>query len=122
MGVGAGGTNHGVYSLSLNKWMIYGKATASTANTAYNIHTVKHGDTLWAIAAKYLGKGSRYPEIVKLNNLKTNVLYTGQVLKIPKKQTIEYRHIFRACAHHIGVYRLVFLFMIEISRKRRFVL
>ena len=50
-----------------------------------NIHTVKHGDTLWAISEKYLGKGNRYKEIVALNNLKTNVLYTGQVLKIPEK-------------------------------------
>lgn len=61
-----------------------GKATAPTA-TAYKTYTVKHGDTLWAIAETYLGKGSSYPEIVKLNSLKTNVLYTGQVLKIPKK-------------------------------------
>ena len=33
----------------------------------------------------YLGKGSRYTEIVKLNGLKSNVLYTGQVLQIPEK-------------------------------------
>ena len=49
------------------------------------VHTVTHGDTLWSIAEKYLGKGSRFPEIVKLNSLKSNVLYTGQVLKLPEK-------------------------------------
>ena len=43
------------------------------------------GDTLWQIAETYLGKGSRYTEIVKLNGLKSNVLYTGQVLALPEK-------------------------------------
>ena len=47
--------------------------------------TVKHGDTLWQIAQTYLGKGSRYTEIVKLNGLKSNMLKTGQVLELPEK-------------------------------------
>ena len=51
----------------------------------YRIHTVVHGDTLWAIAKKYLGNGSRYKEIVSLNGLKSNVLYSGMKLKIPNK-------------------------------------
>ena len=51
----------------------------------YRIHTVVHGDTLWAIAKKYLGNGSRYKEIASLNGLKSNVLYSGMKLKIPNK-------------------------------------
>lgn len=51
----------------------------------YRIHTVTHGDTLWAIAKKYLGNGSRYKEIVSLNGLKSNVIYSGMKLKIPNK-------------------------------------
>lgn len=51
----------------------------------YRIHTVMHGDTLWAIAKKYLGNGSRYKEIVSLNGLKSNVIYSGMKLKIPNK-------------------------------------
>ena len=51
----------------------------------YRIHTVVHGDTLWAISKKYLGNGSRYKEIVSLNGLKSNVLYSGMKLKIPNK-------------------------------------
>ena len=49
----------------------------------YRIHTVTHGDTLWTIAKKYLGNGSRYKEIVSLNELKSNVIYSGQKLNIP---------------------------------------
>ena len=51
----------------------------------YRVHTVVHGDTLWAIARKYLGNGSRYKEIVSLNGLKSNVIYSGMKLKIPNK-------------------------------------
>jgi len=37
------------------------------------------------IAEKYLGNGVRYPEIKKLNNLDSDTIFTGQVLKIPEK-------------------------------------
>ena len=50
---------------------------------AYRVHTVVKGDTLWDIAAKYLGNGSRYPEIKTLNGLKSNTIYSGWKLKIP---------------------------------------
>ena len=50
---------------------------------SYRTHTVVKGDTLWEIAKKYLGNGSRYPEIKALNNLKSNVIYSGWKLKIP---------------------------------------
>lgn len=55
------------------------------AEESYRVHTVVHGDTLWAIAQKYLGKGARYTEIVKLNGLKSNVIYSGMKLKVPNK-------------------------------------
>ena len=51
----------------------------------YRVHTVVHGDTLWKISAQYLGDGSRYREIVKLNGLSTNVIYSGMKLKIPNQ-------------------------------------
>lgn len=50
----------------------------------YIIYTVKKGDSLWKIAAKYLGNGAKYPEIKTLNNLKGNTVYVGQKLKIKK--------------------------------------
>jgi len=61
------------------------KAITPKAETVGRTYTVKHGDTLWQIAQTYLGKGSRYTEIVKLNGLKSNMLKTGQVLQIPEK-------------------------------------
>jgi len=49
-------------------------------------HTVVSGDTLWNIAKKNLGDGSRYGEIFDLNKdkIKTpNLIYPGQVLILP---------------------------------------
>ena len=54
-----------------------------TTKETYRVHTVVKGDTLWDIAKKYLGNGSRYPEIKTLNNLKSDTIYSGQKLKIP---------------------------------------
>ena len=48
----------------------------------YISYTVQKGDSLWKITAEYLGNGARYKEIVAFNNLKTNSLKVGQVLKI----------------------------------------
>ena len=62
-----------------------GKAITPKAETAGRTHTVGHGDTLWQIAQTYLGKGSRYTEIVKLNGQGSNVLYTGQAPALPEK-------------------------------------
>lgn len=54
--------------------------------TEYTTHTVKAGDRLWNIARKYLGKGTLYTEIMKLNGLTSSNLKVGQVLKVaPKK-------------------------------------
>ena len=63
---------------------IYPEKAAEPTDSGYTIHTVVRGDTLWAIAQKYLGKGTRYPEIKELNGLTSNVIYRGMKLKIPK--------------------------------------
>lgn len=58
---------------------------ASTAPAA-KTYTVKKGDSLWAIAARYYGKGSEYTKIVNANTDKIsnpNRIYPGQVLTLP---------------------------------------
>ena len=58
---------------------------ASTAPTA-KTYTVKAGDSLWAIAAKYYGNGADYNKIFNANTDKIsnpNLIYVGQVLTIP---------------------------------------
>lgn len=72
--------NPGTYVFSNDGVAIY---PAETSEVTYRIHTVVKGDTLWDIAQKYLGNGSRYPEIKTLNDLKSNVIYSGWKLKIP---------------------------------------
>ena len=69
----------GTYVFTNDGVAIYPEKAAET----YHIHTVVKGDTLWDIAKKYLGDGSRYPEIKTLNDLKSNVIYSGWKLKIP---------------------------------------
>lgn len=52
------------------------------------LHTVEKGDTLWAIAEKTLGNGSRYTEIFEANRpmlSDPDKIYPGQVLRIPAK-------------------------------------
>lgn len=73
-------------------------ATASITNTNSNrpveksvpkTYTVQNGDSLWKIAQKYLGNGSRWNEIYTYNNNKSiiggnpNLIRAGQVLSIP---------------------------------------
>lgn len=49
------------------------------------IHEVVKGDTLSAIAGKYLGDASRASEIRRLNDLATDILRIGRKLIIPKR-------------------------------------
>lgn len=49
-------------------------------------YTVQKGDSLWAIAKKYYGNGSKYTVIAEANKDKIknpNLIYPGQVLTIP---------------------------------------
>ncbi|MCF7626053.1 LysM peptidoglycan-binding domain-containing protein [Holdemanella sp. SCCA2] len=53
---------------------------SSVKNTGEINYVVQKGDNLWTIANKY---DTTISDIKKLNNLKTNTLQIGQVLKIP---------------------------------------
>lgn len=58
---------------------------SAASGPSYVEYTVKKGDSLWAIAAKLLGDGSRYTEIKELSGLTSDTIYAGNVLKVPAK-------------------------------------
>lgn len=49
------------------------------------MHTVKPGETLWGIAQRYLGSGSRYPELTGYRSGNPSLIYPGEVIKIPRR-------------------------------------
>ena len=61
----------------------FGKQS-NASNVGYFVYVVKKGDTLWSIAQRYLGIGYKYKEIKELNALKSDTIYAGQTLKIPR--------------------------------------
>ena len=55
-------------------------------NTAHELteYVTQQDDTLWALARRFLGDGSRWPEIAELNgNLDPKTVCEGMLLKIP---------------------------------------
>lgn len=58
-------------------------ASANEAAKKTKTYTVKKGDTLWDIAAKYLKNGSRYVEIMSLSKITSTTIHVGQVLTLP---------------------------------------
>lgn len=87
------------YSLSYERLAGYGRpdfgtATVPATNTSTNVstntstnyttYTVKKGDSLWGIAKKLLGSGTKYTQIQKANGLSSSLIRVGQKLKIPK--------------------------------------
>ena len=59
---------------------------STTEQATVRTHTVKRGDTLWALAAKYYGSGAKYPTIYEANKDKIknpNIIQVGWVLVIP---------------------------------------
>lgn len=48
------------------------------------VYTVVYGDTLIKISEKYYDDPNKYVEIKRVNNLRTNKIFPGQELRIPK--------------------------------------
>lgn len=76
----------GAEKAGINTWVdVSALAVVGASNSGAKSYTVKKGDTLWGIAATFLGSGVRYPEIQAVNGLTSDVIKTGQLLKIPVK-------------------------------------
>ncbi|MBS4172127.1 LysM peptidoglycan-binding domain-containing protein [Bacillus sp. FJAT-49736] len=100
------------YTISLKKYVSYAaqkvkiaksssKKSSSKKNVAIKssktrsnnkqqpkVYKLVKGDSLWKVAQKFLGSGSRWPEIQKLNNIPTSKLKKlpiGMSIKIPPK-------------------------------------
>lgn len=59
------------------------KTRPTTGKETPKTYTVKSGETLWAIAKKHLGDGSKYTQLAKINNLSNpNNIKVGQVIKL----------------------------------------
>ena len=75
-----------VLPLGLTKYdmeAITGKKEPVEEQTAeYITVTVQKGDTLWSLARKYLGFGTKWKEIMTYNNLQNSTIKVGQVLRI----------------------------------------
>jgi len=57
-----------------------------TSDAKVEFYVIEKGDTLWAVAKKYLGNGARYTEIFEANReviKDPDLIYPGQKIRIP---------------------------------------
>ena len=66
---------------------ILGNVPSINPDTGYVEYTVRAGDTLWELSRRY---GTTVDAIKRLNGLTSDILYIGQVLKIPTSETSSY--------------------------------
>ncbi|QKT08538.1 LysM peptidoglycan-binding domain-containing protein [Gordonia sp. X0973] len=60
------------------------QAASNEAPAPAKTYTVVEGDTLWAIAERFLGDGNKYPELASLNGIANpDLINVGQVIKLP---------------------------------------
>jgi nucleoid-associated protein YgaU len=62
--------------------------TPQPSNEQFKQYVVKESDSLWQIAAEYLGNGNRYDEIIQLNKFvitDADTLVVGMKLKLPAR-------------------------------------
>ena len=60
--------------------------SAAAVEPEETYYVIEKGDTLWAIAKKFLGNGNRYPEIFEANReviIDPDKIFPGQKIRIP---------------------------------------
>ncbi|MFD2418525.1 LysM peptidoglycan-binding domain-containing protein [Amycolatopsis pigmentata] len=61
-----------------------GRVLAIPDAKGYHSYVVASGDTLWAIAKRFYGKGKLFPAIAEVNDVPDpDLIHPGQVLAIP---------------------------------------
>lgn len=74
-------------------WLYYRLPTLASIVTAsldtseqntYYTYTVKTGDTLWGIASREMGSGTKYMDLMRFNKMTTITIRPGDLIKIPK--------------------------------------
>lgn len=73
-------------TLSVGQRILIETPTNSIGNTEYTTYQVLLGDSLYSIANRY---GISVDDIIKFNNLTSNVLSVGQTLLIPSKAVVD---------------------------------
>lgn len=74
-------------TISLGQVLKLPGSTISNQDTNYNEYIVQKGDSLYAISKKY---GISVDKLKEYNNLSSNILSIGQIIKIPIDDTITY--------------------------------
>lgn len=78
--------NYKKYAEEVIKAICNYKGISYTEPRVQEKYIVKKGDTLWNIAKKF---NTSVDELKKINNLKSNMLYISQELKVPEYKTVE---------------------------------
>ncbi len=63
--------------------MLYGEIYTCKVTVSNKAYTVQRGDTLWGIAARELGSGYRYKEIMEMNGLTSTLIHRGKKMYLP---------------------------------------
>ena len=77
---------------------------------------MQRGDTLWNIAKKF---NTNVNEIKRLNNLKSNILYVGQTLRVPEYYKAEDTNISYVVKRGDSLYSIARQYGVNVNTFRR---
>lgn len=81
------GNAHGINSVQAEDMTVQGEPAIEPSADEVQYYTVETGDSLWKIATKFYGNGSKYQTIFEANReviRDPDLIYPGQKIRIPK--------------------------------------